>query len=90
MPYLGSLEYAPAAGRWQLAASTTAPSGCARSGTPWSCRAGLSGQLAGLAGPVLLVDDIIDTGWTLTVAAMALRQSGAAAVLPLTLAAAGA
>ncbi len=51
---------------------------------------GVAGQLAGLAGPVLLVDDIIDTGWTLTVAAMALRQAGAAAVLPLTLAAAGA
>jgi len=46
--------------------------------------------LAGLAGPVLLVDDQLDTGWTMTVAAMALREAGARAVLPLVLAAGGA
>jgi ATP-dependent DNA helicase RecQ len=44
---------------------------------------------AGLGGPVLLVDDHLDTGWTMTVAAMSLRQAGAPAVLPFTLAAAG-
>ena len=38
------------------------------------------------AGPVLLVDDLVVTGWTLTLAARALRQAGATAVLPLTLA----
>ncbi|HEY2766547.1 MAG TPA: RecQ family ATP-dependent DNA helicase [Pseudonocardiaceae bacterium] len=43
-------------------------------------------ELAGLDGPVLLVDDRVDTGWTLTVAARALRLAGASAVLPLTLA----
>ena len=43
-------------------------------------------RLAGLAGPVLLVDDQVDTGWTLTVAAKLLRDAGAPAVLPLTLA----
>ncbi|GAA3230568.1 RecQ family ATP-dependent DNA helicase [Actinocorallia longicatena] len=37
-------------------------------------------------GPVLLVDDLTDTGWTLTVAARLLREAGATAVLPLTLA----
>jgi ATP-dependent DNA helicase RecQ len=36
--------------------------------------------------PVLLVDDQIDTGWTMTVAAALLRDAGATAVLPLTLA----
>jgi ATP-dependent DNA helicase RecQ len=36
---------------------------------------------------VLLVDDRVVTGWTLTVAARALRQAGATAVLPLVLAA---
>jgi ATP-dependent DNA helicase RecQ len=36
-------------------------------------------------GPVLLVDDLVATGWTLTMAARALRSAGAAAVLPLTL-----
>ncbi len=37
-------------------------------------------------GPVLLVDDQIDTGWTMTVAAAQLRDAGAPAVLPLVLA----
>jgi ATP-dependent DNA helicase RecQ len=35
---------------------------------------------------VLLVDDRVVTGWTMTLAARALRQAGASAVLPLTLA----
>jgi ATP-dependent DNA helicase RecQ len=48
------------------------------------------GDLAGLGGPVLLVDDLIDSGWTMTVAARALRQAGAVAVLPLALASASA
>ncbi|RUQ02773.1 recombinase RecQ, partial [Microbacterium sp. HSID17254] len=38
------------------------------------------------AGPVLLVDDLIDSRWTLTVAARAVRQAGATAVLPFALA----
>jgi ATP-dependent DNA helicase RecQ len=37
-------------------------------------------------GPVLLVDDQAVTGWTLTLAARALREAGASAVLPLALA----
>ncbi len=43
-------------------------------------------ELPGLSGPVLLVDDIIETGWTMTVASMRLREAGAPAVLPLVLA----
>jgi ATP-dependent DNA helicase RecQ len=35
---------------------------------------------------VLLVDDQVVTGWTLTLAARAIRAAGASAVLPLTLA----
>jgi ATP-dependent DNA helicase RecQ len=38
------------------------------------------------AGPVLLVDDMIDTGWTLTMAARVVRAAGAPAVLPFALA----
>jgi len=34
-------------------------------------------------GPVLLVDDVLRTGWTATVAAALLADAGAAAVLPL-------
>ena len=37
-------------------------------------------------GPVLLVDDQIDSGWTMTLAAALLRDAGATAVLPLSLA----
>jgi len=37
-------------------------------------------------GPVLLVDDLVDSRWTMTVAASALRQAGASAVLPFALA----
>jgi ATP-dependent DNA helicase RecQ len=43
-------------------------------------------ELPALDGPVLLVDDRVDTGWTLTVAARALRHAGAPAVLPFALA----
>ena len=43
--------------------------------------------LAAADGPVLLVDDQIDSGWTMTVAAALLRDAGAPGVLPLALAA---
>ncbi|WP_156607687.1 RecQ family ATP-dependent DNA helicase [Auraticoccus cholistanensis] len=49
----------------------------------------LAGRLQQLAGPVLLVDDLCDSRWTLTAAARLLRQHGAPAVLPFTLAQAG-
>ena len=39
-----------------------------------------------LEGPALLVDDRVETGWTMTVAVRLLRQAGAPAVLPLALA----
>jgi ATP-dependent DNA helicase RecQ len=43
-------------------------------------------DLGGVAGPVLVVDDVTDTGWTLTMAARVLRRAGAPAVLPFALA----
>lgn len=36
--------------------------------------------------PVLLIDDVIDSGWTLTIIAALLRQAGSGAVFPLALA----
>jgi ATP-dependent DNA helicase RecQ len=42
--------------------------------------------LADVDGPVLLVDDVIDSGWTATVVARLLRRAGAPAVLPFALA----
>ncbi len=46
----------------------------------------LSASLAGIPGPVLLVDDVSDSRWTLTVCAGLLREAGAPAVLPMALA----
>ncbi|SEL66618.1 ATP-dependent DNA helicase RecQ [Rhodococcus maanshanensis] len=53
--------------------------------------AGLTGawlapDLGGADGPILLLDDLADTGWTLTMAARELRMAGAPAVLPFALA----
>ena len=41
-------------------------------------------------GPVLLVDDLVDSGWTLTVAGWLLREQGSGEVHPFALAAASA
>jgi ATP-dependent DNA helicase RecQ len=46
----------------------------------------LGASVARLDGPVLVVDDRIETGWTMTVAAKLLRAAGAPAVLPFALA----
>jgi ATP-dependent DNA helicase RecQ len=46
----------------------------------------LRSRLSALSGPVLLVDDVADSRWTLTCAAEELREAGAPAVLPFTLA----
>jgi ATP-dependent DNA helicase RecQ len=42
--------------------------------------------IGALDGPVLVVDDRIETGWTMTVAARLIREAGATAALPLALA----
>ncbi|MFF5112690.1 RecQ family ATP-dependent DNA helicase [Streptosporangium sp. NPDC000509] len=48
--------------------------------------AALGAAVAGAGGPILLVDDLVDTGWTMTLGAAMLRHAGAPAVLPLALA----
>ena len=84
MPYLGPLEYAdansPAASQFNSAQRLRALWDAFT--VPGSVR----DALTGLGGPVLLVDDRVDTGWTMTVAARLLRAAGAAGVLPLALA----
>jgi ATP-dependent DNA helicase RecQ len=40
-------------------------------------------------GPVLLVDDFVDSGWTMALVARALRMAGAPMVLPFALAVTG-
>jgi ATP-dependent DNA helicase RecQ len=49
----------------------------------------LASALSEAQGPVLLLDDYTETGWTLAVAARMLRRSGAQGVLPLVLAVQG-
>ena len=49
----------------------------------------LAAQLSAVDGPVLLVDDAVDSGWTMALAGRALRAAGAPAVLPFALAVAG-
>jgi ATP-dependent DNA helicase RecQ len=84
LPYLGPLEYAggirPAASQFNSAQRLRAL------WDTFTVPGSVLAVLAVLGGPVLLVDDRIDTGWTMTVAAMLLRQAGAAGVLPLALA----
>jgi ATP-dependent DNA helicase RecQ len=43
-------------------------------------------DLSEVEGPVLLVDDVIDSGWTATVVTRLLRRAGVPAVLPFALA----
>ncbi|MEW5941405.1 MAG: phosphoribosyltransferase family protein [Chloroflexota bacterium] len=45
---------------------------------------GISGDIPN--APVLLVDDILDSGWTLTMAGWLLRSHGCGQVFPFTLA----
>jgi ATP-dependent DNA helicase RecQ len=49
----------------------------------------LAGRLGSLDGPVLLVDDVVDSGWTVAIVARLLRRAGAPAVLPFALALTG-
>jgi ATP-dependent DNA helicase RecQ len=46
----------------------------------------LASAVADANGPILLVDDLVDSGWTMVLAGRALRRAGATAVLPLALA----
>lgn len=55
----------------------------------WEVPADLAERLAELTGPVLLVDDLVDSRWTMAVVGRLLRQAGAPAVLPLALGVAG-
>ncbi|MFC7819353.1 MULTISPECIES: RecQ family ATP-dependent DNA helicase [unclassified Streptomyces] len=86
LPLLGSVEYtgeAPAASRSNSAQRLKVLDGAL------TVPPALAATLDGLDGPVLLVDDCTETGWTLAVAARLLRRAGAREVLPLVLAVQG-
>ena len=81
LPLLGTLERTrdePAAGRSNSAQRLRAVADSLA--VPDGLAAALDGR------PVLLVDDLLDTGWTVTEAARLLREHGAGPVLPLVLA----
>jgi ATP-dependent DNA helicase RecQ len=85
LPYLGALGYSDDAG-----AGPRRHNSAQRLSSLWHALE-ISGPvrdaISGLDGPVLVVDDRIETGWTMTVAARLLREADVCAVLPLALAA---
>jgi ATP-dependent DNA helicase RecQ len=81
LPYLGSLGYASPDGPGPRRHNSAQ-----RLRSLWHALTvpdDLRGALSQTPGPLLLIDDRIETGWTMTVAARQLREAGAPAVLPL-------
>jgi ATP-dependent DNA helicase RecQ len=85
LPYLGALAYATSDG-----AGPRRHNSAQRLRSLWYALAVPDDLREAMAGyrddPILLIDDRIETGWTLTVAAKLLIEAGASAVLPLVLA----
>ncbi|MFJ6529532.1 RecQ family ATP-dependent DNA helicase [Streptomyces longwoodensis] len=88
LPFLGTLAYTGPDGAHAARRSNSAQRLRALSGA-FAVPQELAEAIAAAPGPVLLVDDYTDSGWTLAVAARLLRRAGAEQVLPLVLAAAG-
>ncbi|MFG3074802.1 RecQ family ATP-dependent DNA helicase [Streptomyces sp. NPDC048225] len=88
LPLLGTLAHTPQADEYAAHRSNSAQRLRALADS-FTVPGDLSAALAGTPGPVLLVDDYTDSGWTLAVGARLLRRAGAAEVLPLVLALAG-
>ncbi|MFF4320785.1 RecQ family ATP-dependent DNA helicase [Streptomyces sp. NPDC001568] len=88
LPFLGSLTYTGPDGAHAARRSNSAQRLRALSGA-FAVPDELAASLAAAPGPVLLIDDSTESGWTLAVAARLLRQAGAEQVLPLVLATSG-
>ncbi|GHF48834.1 RecQ family ATP-dependent DNA helicase [Streptomyces griseosporeus] len=88
LPFLGTLSYTGPDGAHAARRSNSAQRLKALSGA-FAVSGELAEALARAQGPVLLVDDSTDSGWTLAVAARLLRRAGSGPVLPLVLASAG-
>ena len=86
LPYLGELSPGRTAAR-PVGRAATAPSGWPACGSGSSSATSCgSGWPRPVRRPILLVDDLADSRWTMTVAGRELRRAGAAAVLPFALA----
>ncbi|MBH0008404.1 RecQ family ATP-dependent DNA helicase [Salinibacterium sp. SWN1162] len=79
LPYLGSLSLTGAGPQGEPGGNSAY-----RLASVWQQFEWAGGELPN--GPILLVDDLVDSRWTLTIAAKALRDAGADAVLPFALA----
>ena len=88
LPLLGSLAYTDDLADLPLPRSNSAQRLRALNGAI-TVPPALQAALEAANGPVLLVDDMTETGWTLAVAARLLLRSGAQGVLPLVLAVRG-
>ncbi|GGP41505.1 RecQ family ATP-dependent DNA helicase [Streptomyces abikoensis] len=88
MPLLGTIEYRDSDADTRVPRTNSAQRLRALDGA-LTVPPALAEALASAGGPVLLVDDMTDTGWTLAVAARLLRRSGAKEVFPLVLAVQG-
>lgn len=88
LPFLGTLTYGGPNGPHAARRSNSAQRLRGLFGS-FTVSEELAGALARSPGPVLLVDDYTESGWTLALAARLLRQSGSEQVLPLVLAATG-
>ncbi|WP_406274649.1 RecQ family ATP-dependent DNA helicase [Streptomyces sp. NBC_00191] len=85
MPLLGTVEYAPEAVDARISRTNSAQR-VRGLHEAFAVPARLAEALAEADGPVLLIDDLSDSGWTLAVTARLLRRSGAKGVFPLVLA----
>ncbi|MFF3285547.1 RecQ family ATP-dependent DNA helicase [Streptomyces sp. NPDC003023] len=85
MPLLGSVEYAPEAMDERISRTNSAQRVRALH-EALVVPPQLADALAAAEGPVLLVDDYSESGWTLAVASRLLRRAGAKGVFPLVLA----
>ncbi|WP_018564679.1 RecQ family ATP-dependent DNA helicase [Streptomyces sp. PsTaAH-124] len=88
LPFLGTLTYTGPDGGRAVRRSNSAQRLKALS-QAFTVSGELADALSRSPGPVLLVDDSTDSGWTLAVAARLLRRAGSGPVLPLVLATAG-
>ncbi|MEU8549394.1 DEAD/DEAH box helicase [Streptomyces roseoverticillatus] len=88
MPLLGTVEYGGADSDTRVPRTNSAQRLRALDGA-LTVPPELAAALASAGGPVLLVDDFTDTGWTLAVAARLLRRAGAPEVFPMVLAVQG-
>lgn len=88
LPFLGTLTHTGPEGAHPARRSNSAQRLRTLAGT-FAVPDELAAALAASPGPVLLVDDYTESGWTLAVAARLIRRAGGERVLPLVLAAAG-